>query len=584
MNAKKIVKLLVKGYKKIKTEKEIKEARTGKGSSFQPQIFETILKIITESKEPEKRRKRVTEKERIEGIEIPEIVSRKVKLRKVVLEERKREIVYPLVPRNPSKEEPILSYARIHWNKKKNKYVYNLVEPPLTSRLRIILKRIKELLEEKVDVDLSKISLVRGKEYLRKKIDEIVNYFNFILTPVERRIIEYYVQRDFLGFGKIDALMKDPNIEDISCDGVGIPVFIFHRNPSIGSVETNIVFETPEELDSFVIRLAQLCGKSISIAQPLVDGTLPDGSRLQATLGTDIARRGSNFTIRKFSESPLTPIHLIKYGTVDIKAMTYLWMAVDFGRSVLVSGGTASGKTTMLNVLSLFIRSDKKIVSIEDTPEIRLPHPHWVSSVARVPISTGKRGEVDMFDLLKESLRQRPDYLILGEVRGREAYILFQQIATGHPSLATIHAEDIMRLVDRLISPPISLPPQLIESLDLVIFMHRMKIKDKNVRRVVEIDEIVEFDEEKKRINYNKVFELNTFEDKIEVKNKSLVLKKISRLSGLDEKEITEEFKRRYLVLQWMVENNIINFEDVYRIISLYYSNPNKLISIILNE
>ncbi len=583
MNARKIFQLLAKGYRKIKVEKETKEISAENVGSLHPTIFETILKIVSETKKTEKKEV-TTKKEKIEGIEIPEIVSKKVKLRKAPLEERKKEIVYPLIPRNPSKEEPILSYARIYWDKKKNKYVYNLIEPPLTSRLKTILKRVKELLEEKVDIDLSKISLVRGKEYLRKKIDEIVSYFNFILTPTERKIIEYYVQREFLGFGKIDALMKDPNIEDISCDGVGIPIFVFHRNPEIGSVETNIVFETPEELDSFVIRLAQLCGKSISIAQPLVDGTLPDGSRLQATLGTDIARRGSNFTIRKFSESPLTPIHLIKYGTVDVKTMTYLWMAVDFGRSVLVSGGTASGKTTMLNVLSLFIRPDKKIVSIEDTPEIRLPHPHWISSVARVPISTGKRGEVDMFDLLKESLRQRPDYIVLGEVRGKEAYILFQQIATGHPSLATVHAEDIMRLVDRLISPPISLPPQLIESLDLVVFMHRMKIRNKNVRRVTEIDEIIKFDEEKKEIKYNKIFELNTFEDRFEVKNKSLVLRKISKLSGLDEKEITEEFKRRYLVLQWMAENNIVNFEDVYRVISLYYSNPNKLISIILNE
>ncbi|MEM0333071.1 MAG: type II/IV secretion system ATPase subunit [Candidatus Aenigmatarchaeota archaeon] len=346
-------------------------------------------------------------------------------------------------------------------------------------------------------------------------------------------------------------------------------------------METNISFENPEELDSFIIKLAQLAGKSVSVAEPLVNGTLPDGTRVQATLATDIARRGSNFTLRKFMEEPLTPIHLIKFGTADERVLAYLWMAVDFGRSILISGGTASGKTTMLNVLSLFIRPEKKIVSIEDTAEIILPHEHWVSLIARVPISTGKIGEIDLFQLLVESLRQRPDYIVVGEVRGSEAYVLFQQMATGHPSFATIHAENMEKLIDRLTTPPISLPKGLIGSLDIVIFMQRMKYRDKFVRRIVEIDEIVRFPKDEDKPIYNKVFSWNSYKDTFEIGECSVVLRKISETMGIKEKEIIEEFQRRVAILKWMNENNIVNFKDVYAIINAYYTMPNRVLSMI---
>jgi flagellar protein FlaI len=415
-------------------------------------------------------------------------------------------------------------------------------------------------------------------------IDDTVRYFKFRLSKEEVEIVRYYVERDFLGFGKIEAIMKDPNVEDISCDGVNIPVFVFHRDPRLGSIPTNIVFEDPEELDSFIIKLAQLAGKSISINEPLVNGTLPDGSRLQATLATDIARRGSNFTIRKFMEEPLTPVHLIKYGTADERVLAYLWLAVDYGRSILIAGGAASGKTTMLNVLSLFIRPDKKIISIEDTAEIVLPHPHWVSHVARTPISTGKEGEVDLFQLLKESLRQRPDYIVLGEVRGQEAYVLFQQMATGHPSFATIHAENFPKLIDRLTSPPISLPEGLIGSLDIVVFMQRVRYKEKFVRRVTEVIEMVGFPKEGKSPIVNYVFKWDPFKDSFDIGEKSVMLKKISQSTGLSEKDVIDEFQRRVAILRWMKEKNIVDLKDIYAIFSAYYTMPNRVLALIESE
>ena len=522
-----------------------------------------------------------------EGIEIPSLHKR-VKFGKLNVEETHpiKTMVYPLIPSEPKKGEPIFAYAKIYWDDKTNKYMYEVVEPKLNDKLSNVLAKIKELLEQKLDIDFSKLKLVEAGEYLKEQIAELINYFHFKITPTEEKILRYYVERDFIGLGRIEPIMRDNRIEDISCDGIGIPIFIYHRNPALGSVMTSVGFENGDELDSFITRLVQLSGKSISVINPLVDASLPDGSRLQATLATDIARRGSNFTIRRFSEEPLTPIHLLNYGTLDAKSLAYLWMAVDFGRSILISGGTASGKTSLLNVLSLFIRSEKKIVSIEDTAELRLPHPHWVPVVARTPISSdeGKTGEVDMFSLLKESFRQRPDYIIVGEVRGKEAYILFQQIATGHPSIATIHAENLNKLADRLTTQPISLPKSLVSSLDIVVFQLYVRHRDKSVRRVNEILEIMKFDPDAVEPSANRIVKWNPIEDTFDITGKSIVFKKISEATGIKPADLLDEFQRRILVLEWMQEKNIIDFESVHKIIGIYYANPKSLLARILGE
>ena len=588
----KIFRKAVDGWKKIsfkKVEEAFKETQQeGKEVNIPVKISPVVPSVTIpiqfpveiEKKEEEKE---VKEKIEIEGITIP----RQLKIvpsPPTIQQPEEISISYSLIPRNPKPGEKVFAYAKIYWDKRKQSYFYEVVEPKLDERMKEIIKKVKELIEQRLDVDLSKLNLAKAKEYLRLHIEDVIRYFKFRLSDEEIEIIRYYIERDFLGLGKIEALMRDPNIEDISCDGVNIPVFVFHRDPRLGSIPTNVVFEDADELDSFIIKLSQLSGKSISITQPLVNGTLPDGSRLQATLATDIARRGSNFTIRKFMEEPLTPIHLIKYGTADERVLAYLWLVVDFGRSILVAGGAASGKTTMLNVLSLFIRPDKKIISIEDTAEIVLPHPHWISHVARTPISSGKEGEVDLFQLLKESLRQRPDYIVLGEVRGQEAYVLFQQMATGHPSFATIHAENFQKLIDRLTSPPISLSEGLIGSLDIVVFMQRVRYKDRFVRRVTEVAEIVGFPKGEKAPVVNYVFKWDPFKDSFEIGEKSVVLKKISQMTGLSEKDVVDEFQRRVAILRWMKEKNILEFKDVYAIFSAYYSMPNRVLALVESE
>ncbi|HKZ40612.1 MAG TPA: type II/IV secretion system ATPase subunit, partial [Candidatus Hodarchaeales archaeon] len=452
----------------------------------------------------------------VRGLPIPQFLPQRVHAGKVMsLEEKQQiELSYPLIPKKPKKGEKIYAYAKISWDSRLNKYVYQVVEPEFSAKMKEVMVKIKELLEQKLDIDFSQMRTFEAKEYIKQQVNDIVTYYGFSLSPEQRDTMQYYMERDFIGLGRIEPFMQDEQIEDVSCDGVGIPIFVFHRNSKIGSVMTNVAFEDGDELDSFVHRLAQMTGKSVSVVNPLLNGALPDGSRIQATLATDIARKGSNFTIRKFTSKPLTPVHLLNYNTVDLKILAYLWMAVDFGKSILVSGGTASGKTTILNVLSLFIRPEKKIVSIEDTAELKLPHPHWVPHVARVAMSAEKKaGEIDLFDLLRESLRQRPDYIIVGEVRGPEAFVLFQEMATGHASLSTIHAENLPRLIDRLTTPPISLPGSLIEALDAVVFMSGTRYKDAQVRRVTEVVEITGFNRRTKLPEFNQVFKWDAMND-----------------------------------------------------------------------
>jgi type IV secretory pathway ATPase VirB11/archaellum biosynthesis ATPase/intein/homing endonuclease len=1080
---------LRRGYKIIsRSEKEEKVEK----------IKPEIVQIIERLKEPvvEKEKEEIVEEtEKKEGLEIPEFMfEKKVKvggLYGTKEEEKKLSLVYPLIPSNPAKGEPIFAYVKIFWDDKSNRYVYQVIEPPLSDKLKDTIRKIRNLIEQRLDVDFSKLKRFEAEEYLHKQVEELLSYYNIKLSDTENKILHYYIIRDFIGLGKIEPIMNDEQIEDISCDGVGVPLFVFHRNPKLGSLVTNVTFDSPEELDSFVMRLAQMTGKSISILNPLLSGILPDGSRVQATLATDIARKGSNFTIRKFISKPLTPIHLLNYNTLDLKMLAYLWMAVDFGKSILVSGGTASGKTSLLNILSLFIRPEKKIVSIEDsvtgdceiliekdgkirkipigklvdfyiekyggkwldrescrinpdgirvfsvnkegkvvlspirsfirhkvnkdvvviktrtgkkikvtgdhslftlskngdivpvearklnvgsfiatpryipfsgshiskinllhfldkledvfvegefirsipqklienigykkqnirwwkknssiptevlkklidnglaipqdseniylkpskkghkipikiylnddlltliglwladgsydknsiiisnpeeecrdvirrvadklnikakmhsdgvslmlnssvlkkvfinvlklngnaytkrvpnwifnlsneqiakvlkgyfsgdglisdyeieanssslglqkdiellllrfgiisrigkfyekdktrkmrisgidmirkfyenigvlqtykneklkiiinrtsnhdtsdviplsqeflrnlekevgsfatnsyyylgskigrrylsqvsksegilsekasmlansdifwdqideidfidaeetfvydlsvpdyenficenilvhnTAELKLPHPHWIPHVARVPISAGKMpGEIDLFDLLKESLRQRPDYIIVGEVRGPEAFVLFQEMATGHPSLSTIHAENIPRLIDRLTTPPISLPPSLIEALDAIVFMTATRFRDLQVRRVTEIVEITGFDRKTNMPKFNQVFRWDPMSDKFLTVNKSFLLESIAEEKGIKKEHIIEELERRMLVLNWLKEQNISEYQDIYNVLNIYYTDPERVISVIKGE
>ncbi|RIB35461.1 MAG: type IV secretion system protein VirB11 [Candidatus Nanoclepta minutus] len=474
-----------------------------------------------------------------------------------------------------------MAKARIDWDPENREFIYSVIEPRLEEKEREIVSLTLKEIERKIDIPYLE---VRDKEFVRnyiiKKSREIWKLRRINVRKEAEPYILYYILRDTIGYGKIDVLMRDIYIEDISCNGVNIPIFIFHRNPLIGEIKTNITFEDEEELDNFVIKLAIRTGRYISIASPLLDAALPDGSRVQITYGKEISRKGSSFTVRKFTQDPFTPIDLLNYGTADFRILAYLWTLIEEEKSVLVAGGTASGKTSLLNAISLFIKPEKKIVSIEDTPELMLPHPNWLQEVARPGFGPQRYGEVTLYDLLKASLRQRPDYIIVGEVRGQEAFILFQAMATGHAGMGTIHAESFEGLVDRLISPPISLPPFLIEILDAVVFLRRARYKGKYVRRIDKIYEIIRYDHKRAKVLKTMVSSWDPKTDGF-VLYDSYKLKKIAEFHNMTFEELKANLDFKIKVLEYLYNNRIRNYRRIAEYLRLYYYSPEELAKII---
>ncbi|HEC95057.1 MAG TPA: hypothetical protein ENI45_03720, partial [Thermoplasmatales archaeon] len=315
-----------------------------------------------------------------------------------------------------------------------------------------------------------------------------------------------------------------------------------------------------------------------SIYAPIVDGKLPDGSRLQATLSKTVTDE-STFTIRRFREDPLTPIDLIENNTMSVEMAAYFWLAIEHGASILFCGGTASGKTSALNALSLFIPFSHKIVSIEDTREVNLPHKNWIAGTTREGFSTAeseKTGkDIDMFDLIRAGLRQRPRVIIVGEVRGREAYSLFQAMATGHTSYATVHASSIHALIQRLENPPISLPRALLTSLDIIVFINAIPMGKKMVRRITSVTEIIKMDPDTKQLIFMQPFTwVSKVDDRFESTGTSKILTNIRLTNEWDEQKLKKEIENRIKILNWMRENKVRSYTDVGRIIWAYYKDP----------
>jgi len=485
---------------------------------------------------------------------------------------------YPLYQATIDGKTKIFAEAWIHYSKEINSLIYEVIEPPLTEKDKEIIQKTIDTLLDRVELDFYQLkNEAAAVQYVSRLIDEIWKIMK-IKLPKEKAVdLKYYVLRDTVGYGKIDPLMRDPYIEDISCDGVGIPVYIFHNDPLIGEIPTNIVFTSDEELDSFVMKLAQRSGRYVSAAEPLLDATLPDGSRIQITYGREISRKGSNFTIRKFRKEPFTPIKLLELGTVDLKMLAYLWLLIEEGKSMLISGGTATGKTTFLNALAMFIPPTLKIVTIEDTAELNLMNPNWVAQVARPGFGPNRYGEVSMEDLLKAALRQRPDWVIVGEVRGREAYVLFQALSTGHYGLGTIHAETIEALINRLTTPPINLPKSLLEALDAVVFLIRTRRNGRIIRRVNEITEIERYDPKTDSLIVNDSFYWR-YKDDTFVARRSVLLGEIMDLKGWTEEQLRANLALKGFILKWMYDNGIDDFRRFNKIIAMYYTDVEELI------
>lgn len=478
---------------------------------------------------------------------------------------------YPLI-------EPF-AYASIVKDLDRGTIQYNVEEPKLTSADKVHLKRLKDILNQVITMKPSDLqSKETATNYLFAKSKEIFNDYDFKIDQETQNRLLYCVARDNLGFGKIDALMHDQLIEDLSCDGLNIPIFVWHRKSE--SIPTNVKFETEEELDSFALRLAYMCGAHVSIAQPLLDASLPDGSRINLTFGSEVTRKGSTFTIRKFKIDPFTVTDLITFGTLSAEMAAFFWYAVENRVSILVAGGIAAGKTTLLNCLSMFIKPDLKVVSIEDTPEINLPHENWIPATTRTHFGIAtESADVTLFDLLKASLRQRPDYIIVGEIRGTEAYTLFQAVSTGHLGMSTVHAESVESAVYRLESAPMNIPRTLIAGIDIILVQKRVEIRGKPVRKTVAASEIVGLDPRSGEILTNEVYRWNATDGTFDYTGRSYILEKVAEKTGLSIEQAEQELQNRTKVLTWMAKKNIRNYRDVSSVIRSYTENPARILS-----
>ncbi len=391
----------------------------------------------------------------------------------------------------------------------------------------------------------------------------------------------YYLRRDFIGFERIDPMKHDVNVEDISCDGYRSPVFVYHTDYE--QLISNVA-HGESDLDDFVVKLAQRSGKGISKRQPQVDATLPDGSRAQLTLGKEVSGRGTNYTIRQFKDVPFTPVDLINWHTFSLEQIALLWLCIENNMSIMFAGGTASGKTTSLNALSLFIPSTAKIVSIEDTREVELPQRNWVASVTRPSFSEDEKGDVDEFDLLEAALRQRPDYLVMGEVRGEEGRTLFQMMSTGHTTYTTFHADSVGEVIDRFTTDPINVSKSLFTALDLISIQIQTRVQGRKVRRNKTLTEINRYDAELDEINVQDVYKWHPAQDAFKQLVDPSVLEEVKFDRGWDEDRLQDELFKRKVLLAYLVKHHINTYAEVAAAIQGFISDPETILGLLAQD
>ncbi len=472
----------------------------------------------------------------------------------------------------------IAPYVSIHvyYDAKLGEVIYDVEEPLLNDENKKNLERIEAAMREIVN-----INMLTGEKTQEGLLDYIDKTARLIISELSLKVGEddfhkifYYLYRDFIGLNRIEAMMQDYFIEDVECNGVGEPIYIVHR--AFRNIKTTVRYEDINELSSFVEKLAQKTGKYISYANPILDGSLPDGSRVNATYTKDISSKGPTFTIRKFTKTPWTPTQLLGFHALSPEMLAYFWVCLQYQSNLMIVGGTASGKTTMLNALAFFIPQENRVVSIEDTRELNLPRENWLPSVVRSGISgggEGSAGEVDMFSLLRGSFRQNPDYVIVGEVRGKEASVLFQGMASGHASISTMHGDSVDSIIRRLETPPINLSPMLVNGLDIMAIMTHAIVGGHETRRLREIVEVVKVDPDGTALT-NTPLNWNPADDKFYSKKDSRIFDKIALKYGLNREELQKEFETRTKLLYAFFQKKVLGYEQVQRVINDYNNNP----------
>lgn len=470
--------------------------------------------------------------------------------------------------------KPPYSYAWIFQEEAEGSFLYVVDELAMTKEERESYKRLRNILEYELKAPRADETLAESfNRQLPGIIDEHQKAFEEI-DQIGLRKILYYLERDLVGYGKIDPLMRDPFIEDISCLGTGKPVYLWHRKYE--NMRTNVVFNDEEELDDFVTRIVHRQGKHISIAHPIVDLTLPGKHRLAVSFGKETTPAGTSFTIRKFREDPITIVDLIMNETIDASIGAYLWMLMENKMSVMIVGPTGAGKTTALNAIACLVRPDFKIISVEEVAEINLPQENWVSTISRPGFGNESEGEVSLYDLIKSAVRHRPALILVGEVRGEEAYVLFQALATGHGGLCTMHAEDVEAAITRLTQPPMNIPRGIIPLMNCIIVVKQVKApsfapfeKRTSSRKFVRISEINSSGDTHDVFTWNP--SVDAFQQDLD---QSYLLAKIAKTLNVPLSVVIQELERRKQILLKMVEKNLRDFRSVHKALNSTINEP----------
>ncbi len=472
------------------------------------------------------------------------------------------------------KEYPLdapFSYAKILWDEKNSNFQYFVDEIKLNFEEERIYKDLYNFVEQSLD------SLNTSEEKnFDSHLNEVIknNEGFFVSNPVaSMEKVKYFLKRDIIGYGEIEALMHDPNIEDISCSGPGLPLYVWHRN--YDSVASNVTFESHQKLNSFITRIVFKAGKHVSTAHPISDLAITGNHRISVLYQKEITPKGTSFTIRKFKEDPFTIIDLIGFGTIDLETAAYLWMMIEAKMSIMIIGSTGSGKTTVLNAIAGLVSENDKLFSVEDVAEINLPHDNWFSLISRSGYGSNDEGEIGLYELIKSGVRHRPDYIIVGEIRGSEAYVMFQAMATGHGGLCTMHADSLESASKRLQQKPMSIPPAYLSLMNCALVIKRVKDKatGQSMRRAISIEEISSSSNPQTVSSWNP--KSDYFEHSIAT---SKNLKKISEQTGDDFEDVLKEHNKRTKILKWMSSNNIREHKAVTEMIRKYYNDPNSVL------
>lgn len=476
---------------------------------------------------------------------------------------------YEVVKKYPL--HPPFSYANILYDNEKSRYLYFVDELKLNREEGIIFENLYRLIEQSLESPDTEKENPNFEEQLNTVINENEKMFLDNSTASMEKV-KYYLKRDISGFGLIDPLMHDTSIEDISCSGTEKPIYVWHRN--YDSIPTNIQFNSEDRLNSFITRIVFRAGKHISTAFPISDLALQGNHRISVLYQKEVTPKGTSFTIRKFKEDPYTMIDLVSFGTIDLRVAAYLWMLVEAKMSFIIIGSTGSGKTTMLNAITGLVHPDHKIFSVEDVAEININHENWFTLVSRTGFGLSGEGEIGLYDLIRAGVRHRPDYIVVGEIRGSEAYVMFQAMATGHGGLCTMHADSLESAVKRLQQKPMDIPPAYISLMNCALVIKRVKENStgQSSRRAITISEIINANSSHAAFSWNP--KTDYFDDNLQ---DSMLFKKIAESTGRDLKEILEEYDKRTYILKWMLEHDIRDYKKVTDIIGKYYRDPDSL-------